>query len=212
MQQTPAYILPLADDSVGLAEVGGKGASLARLAAAGLPVPLGFHITTAAYRRFVAEHGLQEQILSAVSLVVPDQPATLEQASSHIERLFEQNAMPPDIANAVRQAYSDLGGGDLPVAVRSPQPPKTCPRCRSPVSRIHISTCAPKSGCSRPSNAADHRYGLRGRLATGYGMASRLIRSARGVVQALVPADAAGILFTVNPLTGASEQVIINAA
>ena len=56
MQAKPNFIVPLSDSSAGLSQVGGKGASLARLAAAGLPVPPGFHITTAAYRRFVAEH------------------------------------------------------------------------------------------------------------------------------------------------------------
>jgi pyruvate,water dikinase len=60
MQAKPDFILPLSDASAGLSQVGGKGASLARLAAAGLPVPPGFHITTEAYRRFVTEHGLQE--------------------------------------------------------------------------------------------------------------------------------------------------------
>ncbi|HEY2592587.1 MAG TPA: PEP/pyruvate-binding domain-containing protein, partial [Chloroflexota bacterium] len=43
--------LPLASDQATLDLVGGKGASLARLAAAGLPVPDGFLLTTAAYRR-----------------------------------------------------------------------------------------------------------------------------------------------------------------
>ena len=50
MQAKPDFILPLSDTSAGLPQVGGKGASLARLAAAGLPVPDGFHVTTAAYR------------------------------------------------------------------------------------------------------------------------------------------------------------------
>ncbi len=44
MQARPNFILPLADASAELLQVGGKGASLARLAAAGLPVPDGFHI------------------------------------------------------------------------------------------------------------------------------------------------------------------------
>jgi phosphoenolpyruvate synthase/pyruvate phosphate dikinase len=46
----PNFILPLSDASAGLSQVGGKGASLARMAAASLPVPPGFQITTAAYR------------------------------------------------------------------------------------------------------------------------------------------------------------------
>ncbi len=97
MQETLAFILPLADVSARLSQVGGKGASLARMAAAGLPVPAGFHVTTAAYRRFVTENGLQEQILSAVSAVAADQPATLEEVSKQIAGLFAQSAMPDDL-------------------------------------------------------------------------------------------------------------------
>src|SRR5258708_20519868 len=77
-------VLPLDDASATLEQVGGKGASLARMAAAGLPVPPGFHITTAAYRRFVTENGLQEEILAAVSPVVADQPAALAEPSTPI--------------------------------------------------------------------------------------------------------------------------------
>ena len=71
MQAKSDFIVPLSDASAQLLQVGGKGASLARMAAAGLPVPPGFHITTAAYRRFVAENALQEQILAAVSAAHP---------------------------------------------------------------------------------------------------------------------------------------------
>jgi pyruvate,water dikinase len=94
MQIASDLILPLSDPSARLAQVGGKGASLARLGAAGLPVPPGFHITTAAYRRFVAEHKLQERILQAVSAATPEQPATLEEASSRIGELFTQHSAP----------------------------------------------------------------------------------------------------------------------
>ena len=44
------FVIPLADPRAILEVVGGKGASLARLAAAGFPVPDGFHVTTEAYR------------------------------------------------------------------------------------------------------------------------------------------------------------------
>ena len=58
--QTP--ILPLASKSATLPLAGGKGANLARLAQAGLPVPDGFTITTQAYQVFVAANGLTERI------------------------------------------------------------------------------------------------------------------------------------------------------
>jgi phosphoenolpyruvate synthase/pyruvate phosphate dikinase len=54
---TTGYIVQLADSQATLETVGGKGASLARLAKAGLPVPAGFHVTTLAYKQFVAEIG-----------------------------------------------------------------------------------------------------------------------------------------------------------
>src|SRR5437870_10471269 len=97
-RQGIAFVVALDDASATLERVGGKGSSLARLAAAGLPVPPGFHITTAAYRQFVARYGLQEQILAAVSTTSPDQPATCEAAAQAITTLFAQYPMPDEIA------------------------------------------------------------------------------------------------------------------
>ena len=82
------YTLPLADLQATIETVGGKGASLARLSVAGLPVPDGFCVTTAAYRRFVEEHGLQDEILAIVSDGDPGQPASLDKASRRIGELF----------------------------------------------------------------------------------------------------------------------------
>ena len=82
------FTLPLNDPTSNLENVGGKGASLARLSRAGLPVPDGFHITTDAYRYFVAEHGLQEKILGALEQVNASHPATLESASVTISGYF----------------------------------------------------------------------------------------------------------------------------
>jgi hypothetical protein len=85
MQEKSSFVMALSDPSAGLEQVGGKGASLARMTGAGLSVPPGLHITTAAYRRFVAEHALQEQILAAVSVVTPD-TLTMEKAAGRIIR------------------------------------------------------------------------------------------------------------------------------
>ncbi|HYG58903.1 MAG TPA: PEP/pyruvate-binding domain-containing protein, partial [Symbiobacteriaceae bacterium] len=67
-------VIPLADERAAVEVAGGKGASLARMAAAGLPVPPGFHVTTDAYRQFVAANGLQARILAAAAGANPDQP------------------------------------------------------------------------------------------------------------------------------------------
>src|SRR5512141_1533447 len=116
-----AFILPLDSPQATLEYTGGKGASLARLAQAGLPVPGGFHITTAAYRQFVINNDLQRQILAELEPADAAQPATLEAASRAIASLFNGGAMPSDIATAITQAYAALGPAPdgLPVAVRS---------------------------------------------------------------------------------------------
>src|SRR5213082_2126827 len=100
-EQSVPLVLALDDPAATLEQVGGKGASLARLAAVGLPIPPGFHITTAAYRYFVTENGLQEQILATVSAVTADQPTSLEEASRKIGRMFAQGSMPAEIAAAI---------------------------------------------------------------------------------------------------------------
>src|SRR6266852_1395083 len=103
-------VLPLNAVEATLEQVGGKGASLARMAAAGLPVPPGFHITTAAYRRFVSANDLQRGILAAVATARSDDLATLEEASKQIGKLFADSTMPEEIAEAIRKAYTELGG------------------------------------------------------------------------------------------------------
>src|SRR5205085_12564657 len=102
-----------------LDNVGGKGASLARLANAGLPVPGGFDVTTEAYRRFVVTNRLQPAILEAVEPVSLSEPSTLEAASRTIADLFARAPMPTEIADAIGRACAALPGQEPPVAVRS---------------------------------------------------------------------------------------------
>lgn len=87
MPQT--YTLAMAHPQATIETVGGK-AALARLSEAGLPVPMVLHYYECV-PQFVTINKLQEQILAMVSGVKPEQPATLEEASSHIRNLFMQN-------------------------------------------------------------------------------------------------------------------------
>ncbi|RIK53297.1 MAG: pyruvate, phosphate dikinase, partial [Chloroflexi bacterium] len=111
------FVLPLSHPDAGLANVGGKGMSLAKLRAAGLPVPDGFHVTTAAYRQFVAHNGIQPRIVQTLGRIDPADTAALETASQQIRELFGRGETPPEISAAVAAAYTALHGA--PVAVRS---------------------------------------------------------------------------------------------
>src|SRR6266496_3908588 len=101
-----------------LALVGGKGANLGEMAGAGLPVPPGFCITTAAYEQVASEAGLEAVLdARAGNASNPEQLAELAQAA----RACIQNAtIPEHVAASIADAYRFLGeGSPIPVAVRS---------------------------------------------------------------------------------------------
>ena len=64
--------------------VGGKGASLARLAQANFPVPPGFTITTEAYAAFIRENALAEKIAPIVKGLNYDAFEDLERRTEEI--------------------------------------------------------------------------------------------------------------------------------
>ncbi|MEU8035567.1 PEP/pyruvate-binding domain-containing protein [Streptosporangium sp. NPDC049078] len=197
--------LPLDSETADLALAGGKGASLARMARAGLPVPDGFHVTTDAYRDFVSRDGLNNQIMEAVSGMPP------EQASRRIAALFTEREIPAETAAEIRAAHARLGA-DVPVAVRSSATAEDLPDMSfagqqdtylnvrgdgllDAVRRCWASLWTARAIAYRASNGVPQDDVA---LAV--------------VVQELVAADAAGILFTANPVTGARDQVVINAS
>lgn len=100
-----------------LALAGGKGANLGAMVQAGLPVPPGFVVLTGAYRLFVQQAGIQAEIERLAGAVDVDSQESLDRASARIRSLFDQVAVPTEVAEAICEAYTALGGG--PVAVRS---------------------------------------------------------------------------------------------
>jgi len=111
-------VMALDDPGAVLETVGGKGASLARLARAGFAVPPGFDVTTGAYLDFVERGGLREPMMAAMSAVDVTDPVSFEVASEQISALFAGRAMPTATAAAIVSSYAALGD-DVVVAVRS---------------------------------------------------------------------------------------------
>ena len=89
----------------------------------------------------------------------PDQPATLEEASSQIGQLFAQHAMPDELAEDIRRAYYDLGEGEVLVGCVPLPPPGSCQGHLFPGNSRPISTFAGSRQCSRFSEGAGHRCG-----------------------------------------------------
>ena len=207
------YIIPLSDPDATLDLVGGKGASLAKLIVAGLPVPEGFHVTTAAYQRFVEENSLQSPLMEALEGVDLSQPSTLESVSERIEELFAHSQIPPDVANAIVQAYSTLPGAGPAVAVRSSATAEDLPEASfagQQETYLNVSGAGAVLDATRKCWASlwtARAIGYRARQAIpSEGVALAV------VVQLLVPAEAAGIMFTANPINGKRDEVAISAA
>jgi len=208
-----SYILPLSDAGADLETVGGKGMSLAKLAKAGLPVPGGFHVTTEAYRLFVSTNDLQDVINEALKAVDTTQPSTLETASATIGRHFAQAEIPGELANAVTKAYTELPGSKSAVAVRSSATAEDLPEASFAGQQDTYLNIKGKEAVLEATKKCWASLWT----ARAIGYRARQNIGAEGValavvVQLLINAEAAGIMFTANPINGVREQAVINAA
>jgi phosphohistidine swiveling domain-containing protein len=208
-----SYTLPLSDPQADLETVGGKGMSLAKLAKAGLPVPGGFHVTTEAYQHFVAANNLQAKIEAALRIADPALPATLETASTTIGHFFARAEIPGDLANAIVNAYAALPGSNPTVAVRSSATAEDLPDASfagQQETYLNINSADQVLDVTKKCWASlwtARAIGYRARQGIGAEGVALAI-----VVQLLVNAEAAGIMFTANPLNGNRNETVINAA
>ncbi len=207
------YTLPLSDPLATLDTVGGKGSSLSRLVYAGFPVPDGYHVTTAAYRRFVELNGLLPGILAALEGVDLARPQTLEAASREIFDGFARSQIPEEIASAVVQVYSALPGSSPAVAVRSSATAEDLPEASFAGQQdTYLNVSGPEAVLKAVCRCWASLWTAR---AIGYRARQDISPESVAlavVVQLLVPAEAAGILFTANPINGDREQLLINAS
>jgi pyruvate,water dikinase len=207
-----AYILPLDDPRATLEVVGGKGASLARLASAGLPVPGGFHLTTAAYTRFIAANALGGRISEEAGTAAADDPASLERAAANIATLFRQASVPEDVASAIREGYRELETGEAVVAVRSSATAEDLPDLSfAGQQETYLNVRGEEALLDAVKRCWASLWTAR---ALSYRARNRISNDGvqlAVVVQLLVQADAAGVLFTTNPLNGERNEVVVNA-
>ncbi len=205
------YTLSLADEAATLENVGGKGMSLAKLIRAGLPVPDGFHITTAAYRDFVEANRLQKSILDVINGIDLATPTVLEEASAQICGLFGGGVVPVELAEEILARYAAMGV-EKAVAVRSSATAEDLPDAsfagqQDTYLNIH--------GPEAVLEAVKHCWGsLWTARAIGYRARQGIDPDSVAlavVVQELVAADAAGVMFTANPVNGKRGEAVINA-
>ena len=105
--------------------VGGKNASLgemiSHLSSAGVSVPNGFATTAEAFREFLSQSGLAEEINNALTQLNVDDVNTLAAEGKRIRQLVSDTPFPPALDKAIEDAYHQLiaNNPDMAVAVRS---------------------------------------------------------------------------------------------
>lgn len=200
-----------------MALAGGKGANLGDMAQANLPIPPGFVISAPAYRRMVAYAGLESMIdgfLLDLDRTVCDQ---LQAVEPQIRELFMDAAMPGDLERSILEHYCALseiccepGRGDLRVAVRSSSTAEDLAGASFAGQQETILNVSGKAALLR---AVRHCWSS---LFTAQAI---FYRSQRGfddsqvsmavVVQEMVDSEKSGVSFTVDPVLGNRDQMVI---
>ncbi|MBL7495923.1 phosphoenolpyruvate synthase [Frankia sp. CNm7] len=208
------YVLDLQEvDATRVAVVGGKAAHLGGLSRIeGIRVPAGFCVTTNAFRRIMADAPSIANLLDQLSRLNPDDREAVRTLSAEIRRTIEGIAIPGGLATVITHALAQLGeraayavrssatAEDLPTASFAGQQ-DTYLNIVGPAEILrHVSRCwaslfTERAVTYRQRNGIDHR---------AVHMAV--------VVQQMVFPDAAGILFTADPVTGNRKVATVDAS
>ncbi len=189
---------------------GGKGASLARMSSAGLPVPTGFVVTTESFLGTASR--LSESQFERMDAAGPSDQAALDEACSELSQAIADSGVPSDVADAVRAAYSRLGDS-IAVSVRSSA---TAEDLADASFAGQYDTFLNVTGEDAVLEAvvgvwcsmfSAHAVAYRLRLGMKANSGSMAV-----VVQTQLDPDAAGVMFTQDPISGSDDRYLVNAA
>jgi pyruvate,water dikinase len=204
-------VTPISDvgaDDVGT--VGGKGASLGELTAAGFPVPPGFVVTAEAYRDALSTAGITTELEAALD-VDPDDPEAVSDAAGRARQVVRDVALSAEVRDAVRTAYERLAGEDAespPVAVRSSATAEDLPDASFAGQQETYLNVTGEELFDRvrdcwASAFTDRAVEYRNRKGFDHAAVDVAV-----VVQRMVDADRSGVMFTADPSTGAPHTTV----
>ena len=194
---------------------GGKGANLGEMTAAGLPVPPGFVVGAPSYAEFCDSTGLRERIEQRLVDVDVDDPDDLAAAASEVKAMVKAEPVPDGIATAIAAAYGEIEGSDQdhPVAVRSSA---TAEDTES------ASFAGTNETFLNIQGADDVVDAVRRCWASLFGARTLFYRAKQGfgqadmdiavVVQIQILSTRAGVMFTIDPASGARDQLVIEGS
>ena len=192
--------------------VGGKSANLGELLNAGLPVPGGFAITTTAYKELVIETESKNQIHDLLNNLDMDDFDSINSCSAQIRELIEKIPLPEALISEIQSSYRSLGD-DIEVAVRSSATAEDLPSASfagqmdsflyikgienvlKSVKKCISSVFSSRAISYRHEKNFDH-----------------FIVLASVTIQKMLDPESAGVMFTLNPVTGATNEIYIEGS
>jgi len=196
--------------------VGGKNANLGEMTKAKIPVPPGFAITAQAYKHFITETKIAQRIYETIQENVTDtgDPKQYQEASKQIRKLIEASQMPERIREAIEDAYQKLSEKvkvkNIPVAVRSSATAEDLPDASfAGQQETYLNVKGADELLEKTIKCWSSLFTPRAifyRTTKGFKHEQVLISVG---VQQMVNARSAGVLFTIDPVTGNRNQIVI---
>ena len=189
--------------------VGGKGASLGEMTAIGLPVPKAFVVTAQAFRKFLIETGIEEELFRRLERLDVDDNGALESVSKDVQAFVLSVEMPDQIREEIVEAYDRMGTGGTVVAVRSSATAEDLP---------DASFAGQQDTFLNILGETDLLEAVQQCWASLYGARAIYYRSKQGfddrsvniavVVQELIHSEKSGVMFTSHPVTGEPLTIV----
>lgn len=197
-----------------IAIVGGKGASLGEMLRAELPVPGGFAVTAQAFRRFIDENRINDELFGSLEVDV-DNADILRNAEKKAKKIIMDAKIPLDIENSIRSKYRDLckkEGEEVFVAVRSSATAEDLPDASFAGQQdTFLNMRGEQNVIDAVKRCWASLYGARAiyyRVKQGFD--HRKVNLC-AVVQMMVDAEKAGVMFSSHPSTGEPLTIIEGA-
>lgn len=194
-----------------LPRIGGKAAHLGEMIAAKLPVPFGFVVTTDACKCFMQSDPRIGNWLERLESCDSQDPAALHAAAEDVRRQLSAIAVPGEVADAIAAAMASEPGSAR--AVRSSATVEDLPEASfagQHDSFLNVSGRDAVLGAVKRcwlSLFSERAISYRTRKGVAPGRAQMAV-----IVQQLIDADAAGVMFTTDPAGGDSDCILIEAA
>jgi pyruvate, water dikinase len=194
---------------------GGKGANLGEMTAAGLPVPPGYVVGASSYALFCDTGGLRDRIEERLSSVDVDDTAELEIATKEVRAMIEEEPVPDEIANEIRDAYLELAGerDNPPVAVRSSATAEDTEAASfAGMNETFLNVRGPDEVVDAVRRCWSSLFGARTvfyRAKQGFGQSDMDIAV---VVQLQILSTRAGVMFTIDPASGDHDRLVIEGS